>query len=161
MQHQEPKTRSHITAVLPEQDGSANTAGDSGGVQSFDEWFRSRSGGEGFMAVYARTGMSISDTFRTYIAESALYMESQLRAIADTAARASGGSAGLQGQTATELLLARQQVMLAALRAAQDALETLRRGHGVDVSAACYPALNLVRDAAALCEPPNAGASRD
>lgn len=34
-----------------------------------------------------------------------------------------------------------------ALEAAEAALEALRRGHGVEVSAACYPALNLVRDA--------------
>lgn len=36
-----------------------------------------------------------------------------------------------------------------ALFAAEDALDTLRRGHGGDVSCLCYPALNLVRDACA------------
>lgn len=37
-------------------------------------------------------------------------------------------------------------MMYAALHAAQDSLEVLRRGHGVEVSSVCYPALNLVRD---------------
>jgi len=36
-----------------------------------------------------------------------------------------------------------------ALEAALDSLESLRRGHGVEVSALCYPAVNLVRDALA------------
>lgn len=54
-----------------------------------------------------------------------------------------------------DMILVRQQIMLKALEAAQDALETLRRGHGVDVSTACYPALNLVRDAVSLCKTPN------
>lgn len=35
----------------------------------------------------------------------------------------------------------------AALFAAEDSLETLRRCNGLEVTAACYPALNLVRDA--------------
>ena len=55
------------------------------------------------------------------------------------------------GPQAFDVFLARQQVMYAALLAAQDALETLRRGHGVEVGSLCYPALNLVRDAVALC----------
>jgi len=33
------------------------------------------------------------------------------------------------------------------LFAAEDALEALRRCHGLDVTALCYPAVNLVRDA--------------
>lgn len=34
-----------------------------------------------------------------------------------------------------------------ALAAAVDALETLRRGHGAEVSGLCFPALNVGRDA--------------
>lgn len=36
--------------------------------------------------------------------------------------------------------------IVAALRAATEVLECLRRGHGVEVSAACFPALNECRD---------------
>lgn len=39
-----------------------------------------------------------------------------------------------------------------ALKQAEDALSTLRRGYGVEVSAACYPALNSVRDALAMID---------
>ncbi len=44
-------------------------------------------------------------------------------------------------------LIAAAPDLLEALQAAADALEVLRRGHGVEVSTACYPALNLCRAA--------------
>jgi len=46
-------------------------------------------------------------------------------------------------------LLKRQEESLTmrALRESRDALEALRRGHGVEVSSLCYPALNTVREA--------------
>ncbi len=40
---------------------------------------------------------------------------------------------------------AEASVLLTVLKECTDVLETLRRGHGVDVSAACYPALNNAR----------------
>lgn len=47
------------------------------------------------------------------------------------------------------LLLAAAPDLLAALQAATEVLEILRRGHGVEVSGAGYPALNDCRDAIA------------
>lgn len=41
-------------------------------------------------------------------------------------------------------------VVRRAIFEAQDALESLRRFHGAEVSGLCYPALNTVRDAAAV-----------
>lgn len=46
-------------------------------------------------------------------------------------------------------LIAAAPQLLEALQAATDALEILRRGHGVVVSEACYPALNIGRRAIA------------
>lgn len=59
---------------------------------------------------------------------------------------------------AQQVLLARQHLLLSALRSARDALETLRRCHGVEARTACYPALNLVREAIEACEPISEGA---
>jgi hypothetical protein len=41
-------------------------------------------------------------------------------------------------------------VIRQAVFEAEEALECLRRGHGIEASALCYPALNTVRQAAAL-----------
>lgn len=41
---------------------------------------------------------------------------------------------------------------IAALREATDVLEVLRRGHGIEVGAACYPALNKCRDTLELLQ---------
>lgn len=46
-------------------------------------------------------------------------------------------------------LIAAAPDLLDALQAATEVLEILRRGHGVEVSEACYPALNDCRDAIA------------
>lgn len=42
-------------------------------------------------------------------------------------------------------LIAAAPKLLEALRETTDALECLRRGHGVEVSSMCYPALNNAR----------------
>jgi hypothetical protein len=47
--------------------------------------------------------------------------------------------------------------VLAALIQVADVLEALRRGHGCDVSAACYPALNVARDVIARYRVDNNG----
>lgn len=48
-----------------------------------------------------------------------------------------------------------ERLVTRALTEAEDALERLRRGHGVEVSGICYPAMNTVREAvAALRSPP-------
>lgn len=58
-------------------------------------------------------------------------------------------------ETEIDLLIFRQQKMHEALVAAQDSLESLRRGHGTEVSSLCFPALNLVREAVNMCRPKN------
>lgn len=42
------------------------------------------------------------------------------------------------------------EVVRVALQQAEEALDVLRRGHGAEVSGACYPALNTIREANAL-----------
>lgn len=59
-----------------------------------------------------------------------------------------GADAFVEGVRFAELAVAER--LREALFAAEDALDTLRRGHGVEVSTLCYPALNLVRDACTL-----------
>ena len=60
-----------------------------------------------------------------------------------------------------DMLILRQQIMYEALESAQDALEELRRGHGIEVSTRCFPALNLVRDAVELCAAPSGRTTGD
>lgn len=61
-------------------------------------------------------------------------------------AAAADWCATLREAAAALTALAREkEAMHEALVASRDALEVLRRGHGADVSAACFPALNLVR----------------
>jgi hypothetical protein len=43
--------------------------------------------------------------------------------------------------------------VLPVLKVASDALEELRRGYGAEVSAKCFPALNLMRDAMDAAKP--------
>jgi hypothetical protein len=51
--------------------------------------------------------------------------------------------------------------LYAALCEAENALDILRRGHGVEVSGLCYPALNSVRDALQLYRAKNSAVPVD
>lgn len=55
--------------------------------------------------------------------------------------------AALYSQERVDGLLTENEALRMACASACDALEVLRRGHGCQVSAECYPALNYVREA--------------
>lgn len=83
-----------------------------------------------------------------------------LRAILSKCATAIGNGASVATDSSIEFLsLIPEEIALSAgkLREAlvetTDVLECLRRGHGAEISAACYPALNNARDALARTSP--------
>ena len=55
--------------------------------------------------------------------------------------------AGRPAQATRTMTRETEQLLIRAACEAEDALESLRRGHGAAVGGLCYPAMNTVRDA--------------